>query len=374
MKVCHTEYHLFRLLKLYENQHLPLDIFLGQYFRVNKQLGARDRRTISQAAFGLCRWRSLIDYLVENDQTWENRYSLFSEFQPENYIEIETIPTHIRLSFPEQLFSLLVAEYNELRARLLCQVSNTEAPTTIRINPVKTSRDNLLQKWSALGPEPCQNSPLGIQFKKRYPLTTFSEFKDGLFEMQDEASQCVAGLVEAQPGDNVLDYCAGGGGKALAFAHLMKNRGMIYLYDIRPYVLKKALQRFYRAGIQNVTCIDCEDSLNKLREKMDWVLVDVPCTGTGTLRRNPDQKWRFSKDLLNMKQREQRNIFSNALKFIRPTGRIVYSTCSILRQENGDQLDYFVNNYHLKVRGNPFVSLPDYGKMDGLFAASFSYS
>ncbi len=121
------------------------------------------------------------------------------------------------------------------------------------------------------------------------------EFKQGLFEVQDEGSQLIANLMDPTPGDQVMDYCAGSGGKTLAFAPKMQHRGQIYLHDIRPWALDEARKRLKRAGIQNAQVVLPEDpKLNKLRGKMDWVLVDAPCTGSGTFRRNPDMKWKFS--------------------------------------------------------------------------------
>ncbi len=372
MKLSFPEYHLFQLLRRFENQHLPLDLFLSQYFRAHKQLGSHDRRTISQAVYGMCRWQSLLDHLVEGQPSWEKRYALFRYFQPDQYLYVNTIPLHVRVSFPKELFALLVQDYGEEKAVRLCQISNTEAPITVRANPLKVERAQLLEKWKELDVTPCAHSPLGIQFKNRLPLVSFPEFKEGLFEIQDEASQCAARLVNVQPGDQVLDYCAGAGGKTLAFAHQMNNQGQIYLHDIRGYILEQAKKRLKRAGIQNVQFFHPEHPhLETLKKKMDWVLADVPCTGTGTLRRNPDQKWKFSLALLNRLVGQQRMIFERALSFVKPGGHIVYATCSLLHAENERQIEHFLETYPIKTVGDPFVSLPSYGGMDGFFAVCF---
>lgn len=372
MKLSFPEHHLFQLLKQFENQHLPLDLFLSQYFRAHKQLGSKDRRTIAEAVYGMCRWQPLLDYLIEGQSSWEKRYAIFRGFQPDQYLYVNTIPLHVRVSVPKELFALLVENYGEEKAVHLCQICNTQAPVVVRVNPMKTTRDELLKRWKELDVTPCKHSPLGIRFKNRAPLVALPEFKEGFFEIQDEASQCAARMVNVQPGDQVLDYCAGSAGKTLAFAFQMKNRGQIYLHDTRPFILEQAKKRLKRAGIQNVQFFHPKHPhLTILKKKMNWVLVDAPCSGTGTLRRNPDQKWKFSSELLHRLISQQRMIFERALSFVKPGGYIVYATCSILHAENKEQAAHFLKTYDLEIVGDPFVSLPSYGEMDGFFAICF---
>ena len=201
----------------------------------------------------------------------------------------------------------------------------------------------------------------------------FLSLKKDCFEIQDEASQLIAALVEAEPGQHVLDYCSGSGGKTLAFAHRLDKKGQIYLHDIRPAILEQARKRLKRADIQNAQPLPAgHANLKKLRKKMDWTFVDAPCTGTGTLRRNPDQKWKFSSELLNRLLGEQRTIFERALSYVKPGGKIIYATCSMLAQENEDQVEHFLKTYDLKLAHPPFSSLPAPGAMDGMFAAVFT--
>ncbi|MFZ0564873.1 MAG: RsmB/NOP family class I SAM-dependent RNA methyltransferase [Chlamydiales bacterium] len=371
MKLTFPVYHLFQILKRFENQHLPLDLFLRQYFKANKALGSKDRQFVYEAAYGMIRWRSLLDYLAGNNPTWEKRFTIFQGFQPNNYLFANAIPLPIRVSAPDPLFSLLEQDYGQAMATTLCQVFNTFAPITARVNPLKITREALLARLAPhFEVSPCSQSPLGIQFKKRIPFMALQEYKEGLFDIQDEASQIVASLVKANPGEQVLDYCAGGGGKTLAFAYQMKNRGQIYLHDIRPFILQQARIRIKRAGIQNIQFLESDHSqLNKLKKRMDWVLVDVPCTGTGALRRHPDQKWHFSLEQLNQYVGKQRIIFERALSFLQPKGKIVYATCSILKEENEKQVERFLKLYNLELVESPFISLPSYGGMDGFFAA-----
>ncbi len=201
---------------------------------------------------------------------------------------------------------------------------------------------------------------------------SLDEFKKGYFEVQDEGSQILAELVQTKPGDQFMDYCAGSGGKSLSVAAEMKNRGQIYLHDIRKRALQEAKKRLRRAGVENAQVINSgSPKLSKLKKKIDWVLVDAPCSGTGTLRRNPDMKWKFASEMPGRLAAEQRVIFEQGLSFVKPGGHIVYATCSLLREENQNQLDHFLKTYDLKLVDEPFQSLPHEGGMDGFYGVVF---
>ena len=207
---------------------------------------------------------------------------------------------------------------------------------------------------------------------QRLHLAALPEFRSGLFELQDEGSQLVAQLIRAKEGDEVLDFCAGSGGKSLAFASSMRGKGQIYLHDVRSSILLQAKKRLKRAGIQNAQIATSHSKAKQLlKKRMDWVLVDAPCTGTGTLRRNPDLKWKFTEETLQKLQMEQRDIFKEALTFLKPGGRIVYATCSLLKEENEEQAAYFQCCHNLKLIAPFFCSTPQVGEMDGFFAATF---
>jgi len=374
MRLTFREYHLFALLKQFENQYLPLDTFLNQYFRAHKALGSKDRAMILESVYGMTRWQLLLDHLANGKPSWEKRWSIFHAFQPNNYLFANHLPLNVRLSCPKVLFDRLLAAYGEKKTIEICQTLNTQAPLCVRANPLKTERDKLFEMWSdQYEVSKTEHSPLGIQFKKRVPLRGLPEFRSGFFEVQDEASQLVSALVKAQPKQQILDYCAGAGGKTLGFAPNMQNQGQVYLHDIRPAVLIQAKKRMQRAGIQNVQFLDpLHAQLVKIKKRMDWVLADVPCTGTGTLRRNPDQKWKFHDQLLERLISQQRTIFEKALSFLKPEGKIVYATCSILHEENQAQVDHFLQTYPVKLEEPPFQSLPTPNGMDGFFAATFS--
>ncbi len=375
MKKPFREHHLLQLLEAYDQQELPLDLHLNNYFRKHKALGSKDRAFIAESTYSLIRWLGLIDYLIESPITWDKRLEFLSTFDWKSYQSREEIPAHIRASFPVSLFNILTENYTVPRASELCLISNTPAPTTIRVNTLKTTRDELLKQWeNQYEVKPCEFAANGITFLKKFNFFSIPEFKKGFFEVQDEGSQLLAHLVQCTPGDLVMDFCAGSGGKTLAFAPAMNNSGQIFLHDIRAHALQDAKKRLRRAGIQNAQIIQADDTkLKKLKKKMDWVLVDAPCSGTGTLRRNPDMKWKFNLEMLNRLIGQQRTIFEKALSFMKPDGRIIYGTCSLLPQENEQQLDHFIRTYDLKIEGEIFQSFPSIGGMDAFFGVVLKF-
>lgn len=367
-KTPYREHHLFALLDAYSQQTLPLDLFISLYFRKHPALGSKDRPFVAETVYKLVRWQKLLDYAAPSP-SWQDRYRTYLEVNLQNLQQKEDIPLATRVSFPTPLFDLLVNNYGVEKAQALCLTSNRPAPTTVRVNRLKIERDVLLERWrEQYEVSPTLHSPDGIIFHKKINFFQLPEFKEGLFEVQDEGSQLLAHLVQVQPGQQVLDYCAGSGGKTLAFASLMEGKGQIYLHDIRPYALQEARKRLRRAGIQNSQVL-LPDSphLKKLKKKMNWILVDAPCSGTGTLRRNPDMKWKFDLEMLTRLVGQQRTIFEKALSFLHPEGRIVYATCSLIQEENEAQVEHFQRTYSLVAEKEPFQSFPTDDGMDGFF-------
>lgn len=370
------ENHLFKILHHFDGQKGPLDLFLRNYFRANRAVGSKDRRFISEAVYGMMRWKGLLDHLCQNDLTWDARYRHYLKFNSQNHINDLSIPPHIRVSFPKNFFQLLSDAMGEEEALLFCQISNEPAPTTVRINTLKTNREAVLEKWKSLYEiSVSRESPWGIIFHKKINFFELSEFKEGFFEVQDEGSQLIANMIDPAPKQKILDYCAGSGGKTLAFAPKLKNSGQIFLHDIRMQALEEAKKRLRRAGIQNAQFLFPDDAPKKrmLEKAMDWILVDAPCSGTGTLRRNPDMKWKFDLQMVERLVQEQRTIFEEALRFLHPKGTIVYATCSVLPQENQKQIAYFQEKLNLKLVGEPFISKPQANGMDGFFGAALKY-
>jgi 16S rRNA (cytosine(967)-C(5))-methyltransferase len=367
------EYHLFHILQEYDSQNKPLDALLSTYFRKNTSIGSKDRRYIADTFYALMRWRGLIDYLIQEKGpiTWEKRLAIYKDqFIPQKYENDSSIPLHIRVSFPKNYFDKVKNAVGEEKCIAFCTTSNSVAPLTIRVNQRKTTREGLLNILKDKYPAyPCPYSPNGISFQKRINLYEIPEFKAGYFEIQDEGSQLVISLLEPKKGDSILDFCAGAGGKTLAIAPLLEETGQIYLHDIRGWILQEAKKRLRRAGIQNAQIVLPEElKLKKLEKKMNFILLDVPCSGSGTLRRNPDMKWNFDEDHFQDLLKDQREIFHKALDFAKPGGKIVYITCSIFPEENENQIEYFVKNYPVTLIKS-MSWLPELKGRDGFFGA-----
>lgn len=220
------------------------------------------------------------------------------------------------------------------------------APLDLRVNTLKADPEAARAALAHLNPEPSRFSPLALRIVldaegKAPPVSSEPAFLKGEVEVQDEGSQIAAILARPAPGDQVLDLCAGAGGKTLEFAALMDNKGQIYAHDADIRRLKPLHERIARAGARNVQVRSprgAEDVLGDLEGRMDLVLVDAPCTGTGTWRRNPDAKWRVRPGALAQRVAEQAKILEQAANYVRPGGRLAYVTCSLLDEENGAQV------------------------------------
>lgn len=362
--------HILAFLKNW-NHATPLDLALGNYFRAHKSLGSHDRKKVGDAVYTLVRWQSLFDYL-DPSESYSLRLHMLNQAPIETWTE--DAPDYAKYGLSEFLYEKIKSTYGDIAP--IAAVMNSPAPIAIRANLLKTTREALI---NALSPKfsvrPSENAPAGIVFSKREPLFALPEFKQGLFEMQDEGSQIVAELVEAKAGDRVLDFCSGSGGKALAIAPKMQGKGELYLHDIREQSLKEAVLRLRRAGVQNAQILNpTHPTLKKLFGKMDWVLADVPCSGSGTLRRNCDMKWKIDGSLIDRLVREQRAIFEQALKFAKSDGKIVYVTCSIFKDENEEQVEFFLKNFDVILDKEPLKLLPVAGGSDGFFGAVFKKS
>lgn len=358
-----------QVLSLYLDTRAALDRLLDRYLRRHRAIGAQDRREICAKAYHFVRNKRLIEALTTPPVSLERMLETAAHIPSEEDLDAMHLDAAIRYSVPDVLWQHLVSAYGESKATEIAQIWNSEAPTTIRANLAKISRDDLLKRFEAHGAFRCALAPAGIVFPKRLPLFSLPEFHEGLFEMQDEASQLVANLMQVKPGDHVMDFCSGSGGKTLGFAHLMQGKGQIYLHDIRPAALLEAKKRLKRAGVQHHQLLSPDTPLlKKLYQKMDWVLVDAPCSGTGTFRRNPDMKYGFTPENLMRVRGEQRMIFEKALSTLKPGGFIVYATCSILPEENEQQLAHLLATYPLTLAPSQVHTLPTKGGMDGFFA------
>lgn len=361
-------HHLLQALAAFDEQELPLDVFLNNYYRLHKAIGSKDRAFLNETIYALIRWKGLLDAYDEPPYTWEKRLEIYQKDSLDALRSKDSLQAHEKVSFPEWLYSRLKSQYGE-EADQICLVSNSEAPPTIRVNNSKSNREKLLESLQKYdNAVPTKLSPYGIVFSKRLNYFEIPEFNTGQFEIQDEGSQLLADLVNPKENDHVLDFCAGSGGKTLAFAHKMHGKGQIYLHDIRPKALQQAKKRLKKAGIQNAQILLPDAAIiKKLKAKMQWVLVDAPCSGVGTLRRNPDMKWKLNEEMIRRLIGMQRNIFEQALSFLAKEGSIVYGTCSLLESENERQVEHFIKTYNLKIIGTPLSILPQKGGSDGFY-------
>jgi 16S rRNA (cytosine967-C5)-methyltransferase len=262
---------------------------------------------------------------------------------------LERAPLHVAADIPEWLaphFSAAFGERAVEEGRALAE----RAPVDLRVNRLKTSRGKALAALSHLDPQPTPFSPVGLRISPRADgrapaLSGEPAFAKGLVELQDEGSQLASLLCAVKAGEQVLDLCAGGGGKTLALAAEMENRGQIYATDTDGRRLMPIYARLERANVRNVQVRaprGAADILSDLRERCDLVLIDAPCTGTGTWRRNPDAKWRIRPGALAERIKAQNELLARAAEYAKPGGRIAYVTCSVLRDENEDRVSAFI--------------------------------
>lgn len=384
MKNLFRKKHLSIILNLQKTSLLPVDKLLQKYFSSHRSIGSKDRKALAEAVYRFIRWRELIEFFLSQGQPGGDTTT--EEYLDEKRLEIlldpifditslqqTDVPDYIAAGMPKWLFELLKDQMGFDSALHFCQISNTQAPTTVRVNEKKISRTALLKTLSPeLSVVPCRESSIGMIFLKKPHFNSMKEFKEGFFEPQDEACQLATELISPSPGDRILDFCAGAGGKTLAVAARSASSCSFYLHDIRPSSLTQAKIRLKRAGVNRFQIIPPSDtsSLEALKRGCDWVIADVPCSATGTLRRNPDQKWRLSPVALQKLIAKQRHIFKDALQYVRPGAKIIYMTCSSLDAENKNQVLYFCKNFSVTLE-NTFECLPEKGGKDGFFAALF---
>ncbi|WP_018266024.1 RsmB/NOP family class I SAM-dependent RNA methyltransferase [Methylosinus sp. LW4] len=341
--------------------------------------GSKDRASISSLVFDALRKRASAAFLMGSDaprsvvigalresggQTVEEIAALFSgeghapapltdeERERLATATLEDAPAHVRGDYPEWLAERFDAAFGEAAAdegRALAE----RAPVDLRVNILKAAREDGLRRLAHLAPEPTSLSPLGLRIappaKGRGPaLTAEPAYVKGLVELQDEGSQLAALLCAAEPGEQILDLCAGGGGKTLALAGQMHNRGQIYAFDDDGRRLTPIYPRLERAGARNVQVRAPRgkaDVLSDLEARCGLVLIDAPCTGTGTWRRHPDAKWRLAPGALEQRIAEQRELLDKAPRFVKPGGRVAYVTCSLLIDENEAQIARFLEGH-----------------------------
>ncbi|HKT32002.1 MAG TPA: RsmB/NOP family class I SAM-dependent RNA methyltransferase [Gammaproteobacteria bacterium] len=345
----------------------PADAEIGRYFHAHRKMGSKDRGFAAEIVYGCLRHKRELEALYEpvckpeseEDKArwlaaawllkyggWSARALADAGFNEEAVALVERIraldlfefPLAVRANLPDWMAQSLAAQFGEDETLRLAEALNRPAPMDIRVNTLKTTREGLQAQLKDEGFEltPTPYSPLGLRRGQRAALFNSRAFGMGLYEVQDEGSQLIGLLVDAKPKEKVVDFCAGAGGKTLQLACLMQNKGAVQAFDISRKRLDRFRPRLNRAGVDNVQRRVLRDEhdpvLKPLAGTADAVLVDAPCSGTGTLRRNPDIKWK-SIDLAGL-QRTQRSILEAAAQLVGPGGRLIYATCSLLDEEN----------------------------------------
>jgi 16S rRNA (cytosine967-C5)-methyltransferase len=256
----------------------------------------------------------------------------------------------VTYSFPDWIVERFIKEYGEDEARLLCASLNEQAPLTLRVNTLKATVEKCQAKLGEEGVETTRTilSPFGLNIVKRINVFSKQTFRNGWFEVQDEGSQLLPLLVDPKPTAKLLDVCAGAGGKTLEFAALMKNRGSIYATDINGFRLEELRKRVKRASAQNIrvqVIKSIEDITERFKTLFDIVFIDAPCSGLGTIRRNPGMKWTVREQTVNEVSEKQRVILQASAQLVKVGGRLVYATCTLLKQENEDVIEDFLSRH-----------------------------
>ncbi len=403
----HAEAVLGQLLRF---EH-PADAVVSRYFREHRQLGHADRAFVAETVFAVLRrgrslearlgkelsdrrrllaalavvrgWsqRELSPVLKASEEEWLASVKAVRE---------EEMPPPVRCDLPDWLYARLETQYGADETLQLARAMNQSAPLDLRANTLKTSRDDLLAKLAAEGIDalPAPLSPIGIRLRDKPALAKSPLFLEGAFEVQDEGSQLLGYLVEPKRGEMVVDFCAGAGGKTLLLGAMMKNTGRLYAFDVSDKRLSNLKPRLARSGLSNVHPGRIEHErdmkVKRLAGKADRVLVDAPCSGLGTLRRNPDLKWRQDESSVAELNVKQAAILDAAATLVKPGGRLVYATCSLLREENEAIVEAFLAKHEafalvpasdvlarhgIAVDGEMLRLLPNRHNTDGFFAA-----
>jgi len=388
----------------------PADVALRMFFRDHPELGQHDRAFVAELTFTVLRHLRLLEHLAGEPQP--RRLALTAllqlgysvrELSPllaggdegwlvqARAVDQKQLPPAIRLSLPDWLYDRLGTQRTSAELQPLAQALLQPAPLDLRVNTMMAKRDEVLAalERDGIGAGATRYSPAGVRLQGKPALQRHPLFIEGKVEVQDEASQLLAYLVAPRRREMVVDFCAGAGGKTLALGALMHSEGRLYAFDPAARRLANLKPRLKRSGLSNVhpqVIAGAGDArVKRLASKIDRVLVDAPCTGFGTLRRNPDLKWRQRAESVAQLATKQRAILEGAAGLIKPGGRLVYATCSLLREENDAIVEAFLRDRPDYARlhcgeilcrqgieldtGEYFQVYPHVHAMDGFFAA-----
>lgn len=355
-------------LALIFNEGEYADKVVEKTLKRDKRWGSRDRGFIAETTYEIVRWKRLYEEIAEVQPPYSrpNLFRIFAVWAVlrgiplPDWKQLEPTPARrikgkfdelskirkFRESIPDWLDILGENALGEALWTRELKALNKQAEVILRTNSLKTSRTQLIEILSEEGvfAESIKGYPDAIRLKERTNVFSTNAFKQGLFEVQDASSQLVAPYLEAAPGHRVVDACAGAGGKTLHLAALMENKGQIIALDIYGNKLKELKRRAKRAGAHNIEArvIDGTKVIKKLHDAADRVLIDAPCSGLGILRRNPDAKWKLQPDYVAKLIKTQQQLLQDYSKMVRSGGVLVYATCSILPQENAEQVKTFL--------------------------------
>ena len=403
--------HAEAVLGLLLRFEYPADAVVSRYFREHRELGHADRAFVAETVFAVLRrgrslearcagklsdrnrllaalavtrgWsqRELAPVLKASEEEWLAAAKAMPESE---------LPPAVRCDLPDWLYNALAAQLGAEEVLTLAQALNQPAPLDLRVNTVKTNREAVLARFAedGIAAVPGTLSPMAVRLREKPALAKHPLFLEGAFEVQDEGSQLLGYLLEPKRGEMVVDFCAGAGGKTLLLGALMKNTGRLYAFDVSDKRLANLKPRLARSGLSNVHPARIEHErdtkVKRLAGKVDRVLVDAPCSGLGTLRRNPDLKWRQSEDSVAELTVKQAAILDAAAKLVRPGGRVVYATCSLLTAENDAIVEAFLVRHPeftltsasgvlakqgIALEGDFLRLLPHQHNTDGFFAA-----
>ena len=379
------------------NEQKAADKVLRNVLKRDKRWGSRDRSFIAETTYYIVRWKRLYQEIAEVKEPFDrdNLFRLFVVWATMRGItlpdwkQFEGVPTRkikgrfdtlsklrvLRESIPDWLDQVGLEAFGKEQWSQELKALNQQAEVILRCNTLKGSRRDLANSLAANGIETelAKQTPEGLILKQRENVFTSEEFKAGLFEVQDINSQRVAHWVKPEPGMRVIDACAGAGGKSLHLAALMENKGQIIALDIFPQKLEELKRRARRNGAHNIETrlVDSRKTIKKLHQSADALLIDAPCTGIGVLKRNPDAKWKLSPEFLAEITNTQSEILRDYSSMVKPGGVLVYATCSILPQENQEQIKAFLNSeqgrdFSLQAQESMLPSVTGY---DGFFIA-----
>ena len=336
----------------------PADAIVSRFFREHRGFGPRERATLAETVFTVLRKKLLFEHFAPSGSgSKERRLAILGFYGPGDFLRSALTEQEInwldqcekirpgdlmerhRHNLPEWLVQPIK---DQLGAEFwpLVESFNKGAGLDLRVNTFKAKRADVQKELAILGIKaiPTPYSPWGLRIAGKPSLNKMEAFKRGDFEVQDEGSQLLAMLLDAKRGEMVVDFCAGAGGKTLAIGATMRSTGRLYAFDTSAGRLDAFKSRLARSGLSNVhpaaIAHERDDRVKRLTGKIDRVLVDAPCTGMGTLRRNPDLKWRQNQQAVDEMTVKQTAILQSAARLVKPGGRLVYATCSVLPQEN----------------------------------------